>query len=74
MCGLCYMATKEGAAMMIVHGFLIGLVLFALMKFALKQSTKVALDRSAVIGLLAAVYMILFGHRFPPTALTSSFR
>jgi hypothetical protein len=47
------------------HAFIITLVLYVLMKFALGQSQTMALNRSILIGALALAYMILFGHRLP---------
>jgi hypothetical protein len=35
------------------------------MKFLLKQSQTMALNRSILIGSLAVAYMILFGHGLP---------
>jgi hypothetical protein len=35
------------------------------MKFLLKQSQTMALNRSILIGALALAYMILFGHGLP---------
>ena len=35
------------------------------MKFALRQSQTMALNRSILIGALALAYMILFGHGLP---------
>jgi hypothetical protein len=49
----------------VFHAFIITLVLYVLMKFALGQSQTRALNRSILIGSLALVYMILFGHGFP---------
>jgi hypothetical protein len=36
------------------------------MKFGLKQSQTMALNRSILIGAIALIYMILFGHGLPP--------
>jgi hypothetical protein len=35
------------------------------MKFFLKQSETMSLNRSILIGALALIYMILFGHGLP---------
>lgn len=51
--------------MMIVHSFIIGGVLYAIMKFGLKQSNEVAQRRSILIGAIVLIYMILFGHGLP---------
>ena len=47
------------------HAFIITLILYVLMKFLLKQSQTMALNRSILIGALALIYMILFGHGLP---------
>jgi hypothetical protein len=47
------------------HAFIITLVLYVLMKFALGQSQTMALNRSILLGALALAYMILFGHGLP---------
>lgn len=47
------------------HAFIITLVLYVLMKFALGQSQTMALNRSILVGALALAYMILFGHGLP---------
>jgi hypothetical protein len=35
------------------------------MKFGLKQSQNMALNRSILVGAAALIYMILFGHGMP---------
>jgi hypothetical protein len=47
------------------HAFIITLVLYVLMKFALGQSQTMALNRSILLGALVLAYMILFGHGLP---------
>lgn len=49
----------------IFHAFIITVVLYLIMFFLLKQSKTMALNRSVLIGSLAIVYMILFGHNLP---------
>jgi len=51
--------------MMVVHAALIGLILFAVMVFGLRQQNEVAERRSILIASVALVYMILFGHGLP---------
>jgi len=51
--------------MMFVHSAIIAAVLYVIMKFGLKQPEMMAQDRSILIGALALVYMILFGHGMP---------
>ena len=55
----------EGPLNHLFHAFIITIVLYILMKFALRQSQTMALNRSILIGALALAYMILFGHGLP---------
>jgi len=55
----------ESGFMMFVHSAIIAAVLYVIMKFGLKQPEMMAQDRSILIGALALVYMILFGHGMP---------
>lgn len=56
----------ETPIMMAVHGALIALVLYVIMRYALGQSDQVAQARSVLVGLVAAAYMVVFGHNVPP--------
>jgi len=49
----------------LLHAFLLSLILFVLMRFVLKQSQTMALNRSILLGAVALIYMILFGHGLP---------
>lgn len=51
--------------MMILHAVLIGVALYLLMIFVLKQKQVVAENRSILLAALVLVYMILFGHGLP---------
>jgi len=51
--------------MHLVHAAVVTVVLYLLMKFVLKQSDAKSMTRSVVIGLVAALYMVLFGHGAP---------
>ena len=50
---------------MYIHSVIIAVILYLIMKFILKQPEMMAQDRSILIGALALVYMILFGHKLP---------
>ena len=56
---------KEGPLIMVLHGGIIAVILFVVMKYILKQSDTKAMSRSVLCGLLAASYMIVFGHNLP---------
>lgn len=51
--------------MMLAHALVIGVLLYLFMFFVLGQKQVVAENRSVLIGALALIYMILFGHGLP---------
>ncbi len=55
----------ESGRMMLIHSIIIGLVLYVLMIYGLKQRHVVAENRSILVAALALIYMIVFGHGLP---------
>ena len=55
----------EGVLNHVFHALIITIILYVVMKFLLKQSQTMALNRSILIGAMAIIYMILFGHGLP---------
>lgn len=55
----------EGGLMHLLHAFIIAIVLYLIMRYLLKQSNAMSINRSIIIGALAVIYMILFGHGMP---------
>ena len=55
----------ESGFTMFIHSVIITVILYAIMKYILKQSDMVAQDRSILSGALILAYMILFGHGLP---------
>jgi hypothetical protein len=55
----------EGPLTHVFHAFIITIILFLIMRFGLKQSETMSLNRSILIGAFALIYMILFGHGLP---------
>ncbi len=55
----------ENARLMILHALIIGVVLYLVMVFLLKQSPVVAETRSILIASIALAYMVVFGHKLP---------
>lgn len=55
----------DGPLNHLLHAFIITVALYLIMLFGLRQSTNKALNRSLLIGAIALIYMILFGHRLP---------
>ena len=51
--------------MMMLHSIVIGIIVFIILFYMLNQHIKVAQDRSILIGAIALIYMILFGHKLP---------
>jgi hypothetical protein len=56
---------SESPLMMLLHGAIIAVGLYLLMRHLLKQSYSQALTRSVLLGLLVSSYMIVFGHGLP---------
>lgn len=55
----------ESGLMMLLHSLVIGVILYVVMVYVLGQKQVVAENRSVLIGGLALVYMVLFGHGLP---------
>jgi hypothetical protein len=49
----------------VIHAILLGLALYLVMKYGLKQSNSMSTDRAVLIASISLVYMTLFGHRLP---------
>ena len=62
----------EGGFMMFIHSAIISVVIYVIMKFLLKQPEIVSQNRSVLIGALILIYMVLFGHSFPPGKINSN--
>jgi putative effector of murein hydrolase len=55
----------ESALSHLLHASIITIILYVIMKFILKQTDTMSLNRSILIGALSLIYMILFGHGMP---------
>ena len=55
----------ERGLIMLLHSLLIGIVLYCIMIFGLRQQNIVAENRSILIASGVLIYMILFGHGLP---------
>jgi len=55
----------ESGFVMLAHALLIILVLYLIMCCVLGQNSRVAEDRSVLLGGIALVYMVLYGHGMP---------
>jgi TRAP-type C4-dicarboxylate transport system permease small subunit len=56
---------SESGIFMVGHALIIGVLLYVLMRYLLKQPMAMAVDRSILIAALILVYMMLFGHKLP---------
>jgi hypothetical protein len=56
--------TERGLTML-VHSVVIGIAVYAIMVFLLKQSPVVAENRSILIASAVLIYMIVYGHGLP---------
>jgi hypothetical protein len=61
------MENMESGLTMLMHSVVIGLVLYIIMAYVLKQKQEVAVDRALVISGLVLSYMVAFGHGLPTT-------
>ena len=55
----------DNALSHLFHAAIITIILYFIMKFILKQSDIMSLNRSILVGAVALIYMILFGHGMP---------
>jgi hypothetical protein len=55
----------ERGLVMLMHSVIIGIVLYALMRFGLGQNPIMAENRSILVASFVLIYMILFGHGLP---------
>lgn len=60
---------NESNVAMYIHSLVISIVAYFIMVYALKQNNKIAENRSMILGSAVFIYMILFGHDFPPRTL-----
>jgi len=56
----------------ILHSVILGVVLYLGMVYGLGQSQEMAISRSTVIAAVALIYMVMYGHSFPPGKLNPS--
>jgi uncharacterized membrane-anchored protein len=55
----------ESGLTMLLHSAVIGLILYLVMVYVLKQRQEVAENRSLVLAAVVLIYMIVFGHGLP---------
>jgi hypothetical protein len=55
----------ESGLTMLLHSAVIGVILYVVMVYVLKQRQVVAENRSIVLAAVVLIYMIVFGHGMP---------
>ena len=55
----------ESGLTMLVHSAVIGVILYVIMVYVLKQRQVVAENRSIVLAAVVLIYMVMFGHGMP---------
>ena len=55
----------ESGLMMILHSVIIGVIIYVIMFYILKQKQETAESRSILLASIILAYMILFGHSLP---------
>jgi hypothetical protein len=55
----------ESGLTMLMHSAIIGIILYIVMVYVLKQRQAVAENRSLLLAAVTLIYMILFGHGLP---------
>jgi hypothetical protein len=55
----------ESGLTMVLHSVIIGILLYLIMLYILKQKQIVAENRSIVLAAIILIYMISFGHGLP---------
>ena len=56
----------------ILHSVILGVVLYLGMVYGLGQNKEKACSNSTVIAAVALIYMVMYGHSFPPGKLNPS--
>ena len=55
----------ENALHHLLHSSVITVILFLIMRYGLRQSFTKSINRSILVGAIALIYMIVFGHGLP---------
>ena len=63
----------ESGLTMLMHSAIIGIILYIIMVYVLKQRQSVAENRSLILAAVTLIYMILFGHGLPTKINSNAF-
>jgi TRAP-type C4-dicarboxylate transport system permease small subunit len=55
----------ESGLTMLLHSAVIGVILYVIMVYVLKQRRIVAENRSIILAAIVLIYMVMFGHGMP---------
>jgi len=55
----------ESGLTMLLHSAVIGVILYVIMLYVLKQRQVVAENRSIILAAVVLIYMVMFGHGMP---------
>ena len=55
----------ESGLTMLLHSAIIGVILYLIMIYVLKQRQAIAENRSVLLAAVVLMYMIVFGHGMP---------
>lgn len=55
----------ESGLTMLLHSAVIGVILYVIMVYVLKQRRIVAENRSILLAAVVLIYMVMFGHGMP---------
>lgn len=55
----------ESGRVMLLHSAIIGVLLYIIMVYLLKQNQMIAENRSILLSAVILIYMIVFGHGMP---------
>lgn len=61
----------EAGRTMLMHSAVIAVAVYFALLYALGNSQAKAENRALLVGAVALIYMILFGHQFPPKRMLS---
>jgi hypothetical protein len=56
----------------VMHAAILGVILYFGMTKLMGQNCEMACGRSIILASVALIYMIMYGHKFPPGALNPS--
>ena len=59
------MPSAESSLNMILHSFIVGVVVYLFLAYAMGKPSIQSIDISILVAALSLIYMVLFGHNMP---------